>query len=65
VTDPFSEDADPLRDEAELRVARRTLIVALALVPAAAAGCTHPRPACPTLPDEAERCLHRFCRYHG
>jgi hypothetical protein len=63
--DPFSPEADPGRDEQEtLRLSRRTLMVAAAVTPALAAGCTHPRLACPTLPDDAERCTHRFCRYH-
>jgi hypothetical protein len=46
------------------RVGRRTLMTALAVLPAAAAACTHPRPACPSVVGEPERCAHRFCRYH-
>jgi hypothetical protein len=64
VRDPFSAEADPSRDEAP-RLGRRTLVVALAVLPAAASACTHPHPACPTAPEDAEHCRHRFCRYHG
>jgi hypothetical protein len=65
VIDPFSPEADPGRKrEDAARVDRRTLLTALAVLPAAAAACTHPRPACPTVVGDAERCAHRFCRYH-
>lgn len=64
--DPFSPEADPDRERLEeLRLGRRTLLVAAAITPAVAAGCTHPRPACPTMANDDERCVHRFCRYHA
>jgi hypothetical protein len=74
VRDPFSPEADPGREEVEgdvvekdaVRFGRRTLIVVTAVLPAVTAvGCTHPRPACPTLAQDEQRCRHRFCRYHG
>jgi hypothetical protein len=65
--DPFSEEADPFRqrDQRE-HVGRRTMLVVLSTIPAAlaVAGCVHPAPACPTQPDQPERCQHRFCRHH-
>ena len=62
VHDPFSPEADPGRDEQELRPARRTVLLTLALA-AATASCTSLIPACPTQPV-AGTCSHRFCRYH-
>jgi hypothetical protein len=64
VIDPFSPEADPLREEQDARLGRRTLLVTLAVLPVGVAACTHVAPACPTLPLDAERCVHRFCRYH-
>jgi hypothetical protein len=64
VSDPFAPEADPLRDEA--RPARRSVLVALAVVPVVASvGCIHPAPACPTREEAKDRCKHRFCRYYG
>lgn len=69
--DPFSPEADPGREDEEAgRVGRRSVMTALVVLPAAVGavsslgGCTHPRPACPTVFAEPERCAHRFCRYH-
>jgi hypothetical protein len=63
--DPFSPEADPRHADAqdEARVGRRTLLLTLAVVPVGAAACTQVAPACPTLPQDAGRCPHRFCRY--
>jgi hypothetical protein len=63
--DPFSPEADPGREpEDAARLGRRTVMAVLAVLPAVASACTHPRPACPTVATDAERCAHRFCRYH-
>jgi hypothetical protein len=64
VIDPFSPEADPGREANENRVGRRAVVTALVVLPAAVSACTHPRPACPTVAGEAERCAHRFCRHH-
>ena len=63
MSDPFSAEADPLfTDQPGRRLVLRTLAVIPAL--AAATGCVHPAPACPTQPEHHERCRHRFCRYY-
>lgn len=65
MSDPFAPEADPARqDDDDFLLHRRTLLVALTVLPVLAGGCTHPRPACPTQPLDGEHCLHRYCRYH-
>jgi len=82
VIDPFSDEADPVRLDGsrapvvpehsaaqvlEKRVARRSLMLALAVLPAvcSVSGCLQLAPACSTRAADPLRCTQRFCRYYG
>ena len=74
---PDREDAPMLCSRAEssastapsgpLELGRRQVVLALAILPAAAAvsGCVRVAPACPTQSNDPYRCRHRFCRHYG
>ncbi len=75
--DPFSDEADPYRDEQPIApvshpdpadgppIARRTfagLLVSLPVLAAGAGGCAHVHPACVAPAEPSRSCRHRFCR---